>query len=714
MVTPLDPTQPDLDRTDELPQLDVAAYEASLASNPTIVRASLERTQLRAAKSRVEPTIIRGPSAAVAPPPQADRDDQAKVIASLKAENARLTELRVIADEMVKRLEQKLRDQSAQFKAQLTHVQSSRFDEDIEDERGRDELHEQIAQKAGELSSLHEQRAKLTEELQATTQLAAERAATISELKALLVDEETGAEQLALQLASKLREYDALKAQLTERDHAIAELRARTNEVSNHSHQSDQAVAQLSVQLEATNRELAELRAQLNDRDGELAERQRHVAQYASDIERLKQELESVSRQRDAMAQELSSHEEAQSAMRQSLAEQTRQINELRVALQAAETNAAASDRDLAAVRSVLSDEQNRRHAVEEQLRTEGLNAEGLRAGLDFARAQLQELSNERDSLLSLRAEAAEKSSALERAEELLSEAQRDIATLHGELGLQAEHARARDAQLAEAHAAVSELRHERGVMQQGVEHAWQVTEALQEEIRTNSRTLQAKVAELAAAKQELTRQGPAVSDLEHSLRARDELCNHLRQQLQASQDEHGVMAGQLNKVRLRVRSLADQIFQRDNQVAALKAELATHVEALAAIRRDVDRLEETPSNDVRIETQRVLVPVEHQGESILLDRPVINIGRTTDNDVCIPSKLISRRHARLLVSANGVVVEDAGSTNGCYVNGIEVTQHLMQDGDVLEIGELRFRLCTPSASTQARDNVIAFSGQKS
>jgi chromosome segregation ATPase len=675
MATPLDPPQPDIDRTDELPQLDVAAYEASLASNPTIVRANLERTQLRATKPQPEPTIIRGPSVAV-PSPREDRDEQAKVIAGLKAENARLSELRSIADEMVKRLEQKVRDQSVQFTAQLTELQSSRFDEHLEGEKGRDHLHEQIAQKSVQLSTLQEQHAKVTEELQATMELASERAATISELKGLLVDEETGAEQLALQLASKLRDYDALKAQLTARDHAIAELRSRTNEVSTHSQQSDQAVAQLSTQLETANRELAELRAELNTRDDALAESRRQLAQ--------------------------------------SLAEQTRQINELRVALQAAETNSAAADRDLAAARSVLNDEQSRRHAVEEQLRAEGLNAEGLRAGLDFARAQLQELSNERDSLLSLRGEAAEKAAALERTEELLSEAQRDIATLHGELGLQAEQGRARDAELAAAHATVSELRRERGVMQQGLEHAWQVTEALQEEIRTNSQILQAKVAELAAAKQELTKQGPALSDLEHSLRARDELCKHLRQQLQSAQDEHGIMNGQLNKVRLRVRSLADQIFQRDSQIAALKTELATHVEALAAIRRDVDRVEEAPSNDVRIETQRVLLPVEHEGEPILLDRPVINIGRTTDNDVCIPSKLISRRHARLLVSANGVVVEDAGSTNGCFVNGIEVTQHLMQDGDVLEIGDLRFRLCTPSTSTQARDNVIAFSGQKS
>lgn len=677
MATQLDPPQPDIDRTDELPQLDVAAYEASLASNPTIVRAQLERTQLRGSRAPAERTLARG----TGPAPQApaggatDRDEQLRVIAELQAENVRLAELRAIGDEMVKRLEQKLRDQAVQFTAQLTELQSSRFEEHLKGEKGRDELQQQIAQKAVQLASLQEKQARLAEELRSATELAESRAATIEELRAALIDEEHDSEGLALQLASKLRGHEALKAQLAAREQMIEELRSRS--------------------------------------EGTVADVQHQTSQYLAQIERTQQELQAIAQERGALAQRLASQEDAHNAARQSLAEQARQIAELREALQTAETNAAAAERDLAANRAVLNEEQARRHAVEEQLRAEGLNAEGLRAGLDFARTQLQELSAERDSLLSVRSEAAEKTAALERAEELLSEAQRDIATLHGELGGQAESARAREAELAAAHAAASELRRERAVMQQSLDEAWRLTEALKEEIRSSAQQLQARSAELAAAKQELGKQAPAIDDLEHALRARDELCTHLRQQLQTVQEEHGILSGQLNKVRLRVRSLADQIFQRDSQIVALKAELASHVEALAAIRRDVDRVEETPPGETRVEVQRVLVPVEHDGDCIPLDRPVISIGRTTDNDVCIPSKLISRRHARLLVSSNGVVVEDAGSTNGCYVNGIEVTQHLMQDGDVLELGELRFRLVTPSASTQARDNVIAFSGQK-
>jgi pSer/pThr/pTyr-binding forkhead associated (FHA) protein len=87
-----------------------------------------------------------------------------------------------------------------------------------------------------------------------------------------------------------------------------------------------------------------------------------------------------------------------------------------------------------------------------------------------------------------------------------------------------------------------------------------------------------------------------------------------------------------------------------------------------------------------------------------------MTIGRTSDNDICIPSKLVSRNHARLLVGPNAVIIEDAGSTNGVLVNDVQVKQQLMRDGDVLAVGDLKYRLRTRSDNdTRVRDNVIPF-----
>lgn len=103
---------------------------------------------------------------------------------------------------------------------------------------------------------------------------------------------------------------------------------------------------------------------------------------------------------------------------------------------------------------------------------------------------------------------------------------------------------------------------------------------------------------------------------------------------------------------------------------------------------------------------ERVLVPINHDGEVIVLDRPTMTIGRTRANDVRIKSKAISRHHATLIVAADAITVEDAGSTNGCMVNGKSIKQAAMLEGDTLELGDLQYRLSTrhvqPSVASSA------------
>lgn len=46
----------------------------------------------------------------------------------------------------------------------------------------------------------------------------------------------------------------------------------------------------------------------------------------------------------------------------------------------------------------------------------------------------------------------------------------------------------------------------------------------------------------------------------------------------------------------------------------------------------------------------------------------VITVGRAVENQVIVPDPAVSRRHLRLIVTSNGVVVEDLGSSNGTYL----------------------------------------------
>ena len=83
------------------------------------------------------------------------------------------------------------------------------------------------------------------------------------------------------------------------------------------------------------------------------------------------------------------------------------------------------------------------------------------------------------------------------------------------------------------------------------------------------------------------------------------------------------------------------------------------------------------------------------RGGRRLLDRPSsLTVGRGRGNDVSIDGdEFASSRHARFEPRRDGVYVEDAGSTNGTFVNGIRLArERLLVPGDVVRVGETDLR----------------------
>jgi general secretion pathway protein A len=62
-------------------------------------------------------------------------------------------------------------------------------------------------------------------------------------------------------------------------------------------------------------------------------------------------------------------------------------------------------------------------------------------------------------------------------------------------------------------------------------------------------------------------------------------------------------------------------------------------------------------------------------------------IGRTTDNDLQIESRFVSRHHCQIITKPNACIVEDLNSTNGIVVKSKRVRRHNLNDGDVITIG---------------------------
>ena len=73
------------------------------------------------------------------------------------------------------------------------------------------------------------------------------------------------------------------------------------------------------------------------------------------------------------------------------------------------------------------------------------------------------------------------------------------------------------------------------------------------------------------------------------------------------------------------------------------------------------------------------------------LSGQVESIGRESANDIVVSDINASRRHANVYMDQTGAwIVEDAGSTNGLYVNGRRVSSAQLVDADIVLIGTTR------------------------
>ena len=73
---------------------------------------------------------------------------------------------------------------------------------------------------------------------------------------------------------------------------------------------------------------------------------------------------------------------------------------------------------------------------------------------------------------------------------------------------------------------------------------------------------------------------------------------------------------------------------------------------------------------------------------------PQTTIGRGPTNTITIPENFISAEHSRLSYRNGTWYVQDAGSTNGTYLNGQPAREALSAHvGDIIQVGFIRFKL---------------------
>ncbi len=212
-----------------------------------------------------------------------------------------------------------------------------------------------------------------------------------------------------------------------------------------------------------------------------------------------------------------------------------------------------------------------------------------------------------------------------------------------------------------------------------------------QHEIDQHIAELQAAVAERDAQISDLT--GKLAAALSAAMAAEAARATEARQAETIAVDDDGSLAQ-------RVAVLTTELARRDDRIRTLKADLAVQSAALDAVRRGLGMLSElkphAPAPGAGAVEPRWLARLDDgSGRLHVLNHARCTVGRTPDNDIQVPEAYMSRCHALLDLGAGTTTVEDAGSTNGVFVNNQRVRSERLKDGDLVSFGKAHFRFHT-------------------
>src|SRR5262245_19952080 len=83
-------------------------------------------------------------------------------------------------------------------------------------------------------------------------------------------------------------------------------------------------------------------------------------------------------------------------------------------------------------------------------------------------------------------------------------------------------------------------------------------------------------------------------------------------------------------------------------------------------------------------------------------------IGRSEQADVIVDEPSLSRRHAQVNVTADGVVtVEDLGSTNHTFINDVQRKRGSLSSGDRVRFGSVEYELEKDVATSDAAETTV-------
>jgi chromosome segregation ATPase len=491
----------------------------------------------------------------------------------------------------------------------------------------------------------------------------------------------------------RLREMERT---LTEKGGSVEAARARAEEASRESERYQAEARTLRDSLSARDATVVQVLHSLGERDAQLSALQTEHARMLPALEaraksstQLEQELLLVRGQLHTASTQLKSSQEQESALSAQLKRVEGEINAAHSEL--TESKAQASSYfELLRTRDWRSGfEQNLFRDLDARVGAADAGRETLTAERDRIQGQLAGLeatiAAHSATIDKLQSAAAAQASAAARQAKDLEQAEQQRVEWIGKLSsaetekvrLAAELA-ARDHALAQAQAASSG----------GVQRIAQMQSEYAAKIAELEADAEARDQEMTVLMAHLKEARRPIESIEGDVK-------RLREELAVKVAAIAELTEETDKLRAALERTRGALEEREFLIRRLERSESNNANVLGRIQTSMERLgsASAPGNGAAVpEWAPELIRIDgDRSISHTLSRRT-RIGRAAGCELHIDSTSVSRHHALILAGTREAIIEDLNSTNGVIVNGRKVTRQVLNDGDILTLGEIQFR----------------------
>jgi chromosome segregation ATPase len=222
-----------------------------------------------------------------------------------------------------------------------------------------------------------------------------------------------------------------------------------------------------------------------------------------------------------------------------------------------------------------------------------------------------------------------------------------------------------------------------------------------------------AKIAELEAdaetREQEMTVLMAHLQEARRPIEAIEADVKRLKEDLSLKMVAINDLTEEADKLRAALERTHGQLEEREFLIRRLERSESNNANVLGRIQTSMERLGSAVAPNVNGGPAQELWSPElvridgDRSTSHALGRRT-RIGRAPGSELHIDSSSVSRHHALILAGTREAIIEDLNSTNGVILNGRKVTRQVLNDGDILTIGDIQFRYVAKPAQLPLKE----------